>query len=343
MNRYDEKYEFRLAKIDDIDQIMEFIREYWGAEHILAHDKEVFLWQYGNTEYGNNEDINVVMMLSKEMGDLLGMIGFIPYSSDCRHISTAITKVRSEGVIPMSGIELMKRQVEFVGEEINFASGTNPDTILPIFKNVFHHTVGVMEQYYMLNPKFSEFKVAKIVDRENVQPAQTGYTLQFFENIDDAEDFDFNKYFEHMSIKSKEFIEKRYFNHPVYKYMKWEVLDSNKETVGLLFGREVNVEGTVVLRIVDYRGDLTDLYNAGIAIQHLFESNGYEYIDLMVDLLSCQDMRKAGFSLLNPDGENIIPNYFEPFLRKNIKNYYQKNGDVVIFKADGDQDRPNRR
>ncbi len=36
--------------------------------------------------------------------------------------------------------------------------------------------------------------------------------------------------------------------------------------------------------------------------------------------------------------------YFDPFLRENIEIWYQKSKEeIVIFKADGDQDRPNHR
>ena len=72
--------------------------------------------------------------------------------------------------------------------------------------------------------------------------------------------------------------------------------------------------------------------------------NQYEYIDLMAGTLPVELMSKSGFVLREPEDTNIIPTYFEPFVQENINIWYQKSDpDIVIFKADGDQDRPNSR
>ena len=46
MNKYDEKYEIRLANENDIDSIMTFIDEHWKKNHILAVDRELFKYEY---------------------------------------------------------------------------------------------------------------------------------------------------------------------------------------------------------------------------------------------------------------------------------------------------------
>lgn len=345
MNKFDDFYNYRLATISDVDNIMGFLKREWNENHILASDRELFLWQYGRTEYGDYENINFVLMTDKE-DNILGGIGVIAYSEDLEnlHISTAITKIKKEGLLPMSGVELMKRQNQLIGEKVNFASGANPDTILPIFEKVFHHKTGVMQQYYMLNPNIEKFAIAYVKNKQIEIPERTGYALQKITNIEEVEgQFDFDRLYEHMSVKSKEFLQKRYFEHPIYIYEKWLVRDANEQATALLFGRVVTANQSKALRIVDYRGDIEEIYKLGGAIQELIEENGYEYADLMVDHLDCEKMKTSGFELLDVDGENIIPNYFEPFVQKNIRNHFQKNGDVVIFKADGDQDRPNRR
>ena len=51
-----------------------------------------------------------------------------------------------------------------------------------------------------------------------------------------------------------------------------------------------------------------------------------------------------GFLEKNNDHE-VIPNYFEPFLKKNVSiefAYKAKENNYAIFKADSDQDRPNK-
>ena len=53
----------------------------------------------------------------------------------------------------------------------------------------------------------------------------------------------------------------------------------------------------------------------------------------------------AGFKLLNYNQNDIVPNYFEPFVKKNINLLFAyktpQNKKIRIFKGDGDQDRPN--
>ncbi len=342
-NRYDTRYNFRMADINDVDDIMLFIKKEWGENHILAKDKQLFIWQYGCQEYGDNNTINVILMTEKD-GRIVGMIGFIPYSinKECLNISTAITKIQSKDVMPMVGVELMKRQMAIVGEKANFASGTNPNTIMPIFEKVFHHTVGVMEQYYILNVdvtyKVAEPDLSEYIDKYEIYP-YTLHEILSFEEL--TEKYDLNEINTHMSIKSPQYINKRYFEHPYYKYRKWIIKNEEHSAVGVLFGRELEVEGSKILRFVDYRGNLAYLSKLGKAFHELIENEGYEYIDLMVSDLSNYNLKQAGFNKLNPEGKTIIPHYFEPFVKKNIKNYFQTSAEIVIFKADGDQDRPN--
>ena len=40
--------------------------------------------------------------------------------------------------------------------------------------------------------------------------------------------------------------------------------------------------------------------------------------------------------------ENVIPNYFAPFVQENVEIFFHApNEEIVFCKADGDQDRPN--
>lgn len=342
-NKYDEVYNYRMATVDDVDNIMNFIRQEWAENHILARNKELFLWQYGRTEYGDNKGINFVLMTDKK-GEILGIIGFVSYDPDNNSISTAITCVKAEGLLPMSGLELMKRQMQIVGEKVQFSSGTNPNTILPLFKRVFHMTTGIMQQYYMLNAEVKDYHIA-VPDASCIEEKfiTTGFTIEEIHDFKEIEDcFDLYKIRENMVYKSPEFLNKRYFKHPVYNYKKWFVRNESGERADILFGREIEREGVKILRLVDYRGNLDDLKELGKPLHDLMKEKKYEYIDLMVSDLSDYHLDKAGFHLLDPDGNTIIPHYFEPFVRENKKNYFQNETDVVIFKADGDQDRPNK-
>lgn len=345
MNKYDEYYDYRLASIEDVDNIMKFINDEWRENHILARDKEFFLWQYGRSEYGDYDNINVVLMTDKK-NKILGMMGFIPYSNNKDNLqsSSAITKVKSGMAIPLAGIELMRRRFQLVGDHIDFEYGSNPVTIVPILKNVFKRQTGVMQQYYMLNPELSEYHIAKVEQPNYNEYEKNGNELVEYTEFQDIESvYDFEPSYDRMSYKSPQYIKKRFFEHPIYYYKKWKIVSEEGQISGLLFGRELCIGSDKILRLVDFRGDLEELGRLGEALHSVMRQEGYEYIEMMVSDLPKELMAQSGFSLLDPDGNIVIPHYFEPYVRENIKLYYQKSQDIVIFKADGDQDRPNYR
>lgn len=344
MGKIDELYEIRLATIDDVDRIMDFIRREWNENHILAANRELFLWQYGRTEYGNNRDINVLLMLNRSNGEIMGMQGFVQYSEEreSSQISTAITKISPRVKIPMAGVELMRRQTGFAGSSGWFAGGANPKTILPILDKIFKHKTGIMQQYYVLNTNITEYKIADIKETRTSVYTNAGYSLHHIETMEELKKrFDIERCYDRLPVKSEQYLKKRFFEHPMYQYIVYGIINRNKNCVGVMFTREIFVNGAKALRIVDYRGDLRELGNIGNCLEELLVDNGYEYIDLMASDPDETVMKRSGFALLDPEDSNIIPNHFEPFERKNTKIYYHKSVDVVIFKADGDQDRPN--
>lgn len=344
MSKFDELYKIRLATIDDVDAIMDFIRREWNENHILATNRELFLWQYGCTEYGNNHDINVLLMTSRLNGKIVGMQGFVQYSEEKESspISTAIIKISSQVKIPMAGVELLRRQAGFVGSSGCFAGGVNPKTILPIYDKLFGHKTGIMQQYYILNANIIEYKIADIKEKETSVYINAEYSLHRIETMEELKDrFEIERCYDRLPVKSEQYFKKRYFEHPIYQYIAYGIINANKHCVGVIFTREICINGAKALRIVDYRGDLRELGNIGNCLEELIADNGYEYIDLMASDLDETVMKRSGFTLLAPEGLNIIPNYFEPFEKRNVKIYYHKSVDVVIFKADGDQDRPN--
>ena len=91
-------------------------------------------------------------------------------------------------------------------------------------------------------------------------------------------------------------------------------------------------------------GSLENLGNMNMVFQDLLENEQAEYVDLMNAGISDRIFQKVGFKTLDVAGEIIIPNYFEPFIQKNIvvKCAYRAPYNYVMFKADADQDRPSR-
>ncbi len=341
MNRYEEKYNFKIASINDVDLIMAFIREHWRSGHVLGTNKEFFLY-----EHGHGDQVNFVLCIEKESNRLVGIHGFIPYSNepDFRHVCGVMTMVKKDGVMPLLGVELIKKFISLANYQSYCGIGTNEKTMLPLVKTVFGRSTAKLDHYYMLNESISDFKIAKVSNTPKVpctykEVAQAKLQLlKTFKML--SQSFELNKPFSNLPFKAGWYIKKRYFEHPIFRYKVWGI--SNRGRIeAILVGREVEANKTTILRMVDFIGNIESIRLIQQELRKLIIKNGYEYIDFLLHGINENTMNKAGFLLKNED-EIIIPNYFQPFVRENIDVWCEKSReDMILFKGDADADRPN--
>ena len=112
----------------------------------------------------------------------------------------------------------------------------------------------------------------------------------------------------------------------------------------LLITREIQVNDSKVLRVIDFIGEEQDIRNIGQELQNIMNENDYEYIDFYQYGIPEDILNEAGFIKRDKNDTNIIPNYFEPFEKKNVDILIAtnvKDNKYFMFKGDGDQDRPN--
>ena len=74
-NRFDERYEIRLAFFNEISELMSFINTYWKSGHILAVDRDFF--EYEMVVDGK---VNFLIAKTKDTGIIEGILGFLPCS-----------------------------------------------------------------------------------------------------------------------------------------------------------------------------------------------------------------------------------------------------------------------
>jgi hypothetical protein len=92
---------------------------------------------------------------------------------------------------------------------------------------------------------------------------------------------------------------------------------------------------------VDFLGDINLLSLIGQNIDRLIKNENLEYIDILCTGINSKILKKSGFTLKTKNDNNIIPIYFEPFVRNNVEIYFEASYEnMVLFKADADQDRP---
>lgn len=323
----------RFAKVDDIPKIMEFIDTYWKKGHILAKDRKLFEY-----EFLDGKKVNVVIS-ENENGEIDGMEGFISYGKKNRYTFPVIWKV-VRGNNPMLGIEILRFIMNNADTCCVASPGINSKTV-GIYKYLKIST-GVMQQWYRLNDM--EYFVAKVADTNiPVVENETNSKLKKYKSFQELlDDFDFEEYYDKnpKPLKEEWYIKKRYFNHPIYQYEVYGIKTDNKVDAFVVF-RIQECNGHSVLRLVDIVGNYGRIYTATDAIDNLMKQNNFEYIDLYEKGLIEDELRRAGWLPVKGSG-NIIPNYFSPFVQEIIDiNYMSQDPDIILFKADGDQDRPN--
>lgn len=149
----------------------------------------------------------------------------------------------------------------------------------------------------------------------------------------------------HTPHKDLWYITRRYFAFPHLSYDVWSIHDKGA-LLGYLVTRTVasGEQGEIpVLRIVDYIGKDAVLPRIGAAVDKLLADTGAEYADCYCAGIPAEVFAAMGFTERKPGDGTVIPNYLTPPLYDNTEYFYFTNRPegFVMFKADGDQDRPN--
>lgn len=339
-NKFDKKYDIRMARYDEVDEIMQFLDMHWKKGHILARDRTFF-------EYEMVPDGQVNFVIAKDWsnGEIQGLHGFVPASNNRykRDAWGSIWKI-VPGSMGMLGLEIIKR-LEVINELRTCLSiGGNPETTVPLLKYVRHfEDVGKMEHFYCLSLQ-EEYLIAKVGHKVSFTVNQDYNTniVQYDNYKQLKEDYDFSNSDEAFPYKDGWYINHRYFENPIYHYLIYGLRSkpSEKKSSALLIAREQKHNGGVALRLVDYIGK-AELF-AGLSLFFQDSLNRYEYIDFYCYGFNTEYVKRAGMIKIEDNDTNIIPNYFYPYVAQNIDIYVgTPKGRAVFFKADGDQDRPN--
>ncbi len=322
----------RFANIEDVPRIMNFIDIYWCKGHIMSRNRRLFDFQH-------QWDQETAFVISETNREITGILGYIPYGRSDRDITLAIWKTIKTNET-MLGIHIFNFLRENADAHTISAPGINPKTI-PTYKFLGMHT-GKMKHWYRLY-QFSNYKIAKVIDCDIPVPLKTdGIEICRIENFRQAqEDFGLADCLDRdkQLKKNMNFIERRYFNHPVYQYIKYGVvLDTEKLFIIL---RIQHYNGVNIMRVIDCIGDHRLLQYFTLEMDDLLLKYNCEYVDCYESGIEELFFLNGGWKLVEDSG-NIIPDYFAPFERRNIDIYYMSDiEDVIIFKGDGDMDRPN--
>lgn len=316
---------FRLASTNEKPLITAFMDANWGSKHPLIHLEDYFDFYY------KNED-KLQFAFAEADGEIVAIAGYIRANEAEKPdiwVSIWCAKKGCNGV----GLELMAALPKLANARSMSCNNIRPKTMA--FYNFLGYYAARMPHFYRLSDKES-YAVAQIKNKI-ILPASGSSALTKI--ADKAQLKSAYKPDEALRpYKDLWYVTRRYFEYPRQKYDVWA--SQNGE---LLVTRTVDVNGTAVLRIVDYIGNPAAFAQLGTAIDDIMKAENAEYADCYCFGVNSEIFAEAGFCERKEDSENIIPNYLTPPLYENTEYYFFTDDpeNFTMFKADGDQDRPN--
>jgi len=334
-------HEIRFCNIDEYSLLINFIDKNWKKDHIFTRDKKLLDWQHLSKE---NNRYNFVVAYNKETEEFDAILGFIPlchYDKDLQEyneIWLAIWKVKDSMSNKVSGIQLL----------FYLNSKLKPKTICSVgiteevrsIYDAFKYKRGFLKHFYITSSNYKsnisniKHKVENKVENKNYEIKE----ISFEENIEI-----FNKIISRAGrhiVKSATYISNRFIKHPTYKYKIYGIFIEN-QLKAFFISRKITVNNSSVIRIVDYYGDFIN-DDWSYEFQELLFKENAEYLDLLCHINDDEKIKKMGF--IKKAKDDIIPEYFEPLVQKNIQIEfaYKSKDNICIFKADSDQDRPTQ-
>lgn len=343
-------YEIRFCKEEEYIELVKFLRDYWKNDHIFTLSKELLDFQHFDRK---NHRYNFVIAKHKESNEIHSILGFVPtnhYDEKIQNIMIwpCIWKSRDDIARKGLGVALYYYLKSAFPVETFSILGIS-ETALSIYKH-WNFETGKIEQYFLPNSngKYVLSSGLEIFTCEKKKEQKDLFTLEEYSSEKFEKLPDNAKIFEKLSCyKSKNYYVNRFFKHPIYQYLFYAV--KNKENVAAIMVMRVcgNFENKC-LRIVDFIGDVGAISGVSNQLIALMEEQEYEYIDFIEVGLDDKDLKNAGFKRRKDYPDVVLPNYFEPFVKENIDLDYAyktiaEEKKVVFFKADADQDRPNRK
>lgn len=334
----EDEFIVRQAEEQDIPQIIRFIKENWSENHIFVKSMDFFRYMLCD-----KHGVNVIIAVDSK-NKIYGMEGCTFYNSSETPDSSGMMWRCLKTSDVMLAVKIDKYMKTWQNQKFHFGVGANPDTTLKIAKKFYKNYVGKMDHFYRLNSCVKEFHIAKVVHKDiplcvdkNIILQKIGSAEQLKEILPDSVLRQYTPY------KDIDYLIRRYVEHPIYQYDLYLMKKEHGESRSVLITRKLEIDNRIAIKIIDFIGNNQDLDGVGEELDRLMRRENAEWIDIYSFGIGENELNNAGFIRLEDGDENIIPNYFEPFLQQNVDIYYttsQIEG-VKLFRGDADQDRPN--
>lgn len=336
-----EALDIRRCRIDEIDEVARFIDEHWKKGHVLAVDRRVMDWQYR----ASDDSYNIIVARQGE--HLWGILGYVPTSrydaslGDRSIVWLALWKVRDGCSISGLGLRMLQvlSQCEpHSGMAVNGINASHP----PMYK-ALRYQVAELKQYFVTLPQRQAPLIVRPEGRRLPVPIGGGAVWTAMSEAT-LLDFAAPAAWDGTRIKTPSYFVHRFLRHPFYRYQV-HALQGPGGASALMASRVAEHGDQRVLRIVDFAGDAEVIAHMGAGLSQLMDELSVGHADFWQHGLPDDVFTRAGFECAQSDASIIVPNFFEPFHASAGRILCAFKGPgcerMRVFRADGDQDRPN--
>ena len=332
------------CKIKNLNILKKHLYDNWSKNHILLKNKKLFNWYY---KFKNNYNF-LINKDNKNINSCIGLlfnsrknkkkVSILNFSNQVIWLTLWSTDKFKKNI---SGLKLIFYLIKRSKKSIICTVGCNNKTY-KIYKSL-GFKCGELNHYYFINNYKKKFYLIKRKKQK----------INFFLNDKIQRLYSYNlrdKYHQISNLKNHEnifrknylYFKYKYVLNPFYKYKFYFYKDVH--IYGFFVARETYFNSSRALRLVEFFGDFKKLKNVSYDLNEIIKKYNYEFIDFYNYGFEKKIIINTGFKLNNYTKNIIIPNYFEPFEKRNIKlkfSYFPNNQKMYLFKGDCDQDRPN--
>lgn len=319
------------ASIGNHKLIVNFIKKYWSKNHVLVKNKKLFYYYYVR-----KKKINFLIL--KYKNELVSILGYLVnhYKRE-KYIWLALWTSKPNEIF--SGVRLLKNLEEKFDKKILVLGLSEYAT--KILKQL-NYKILPMNHYYFVNNEVFKFKIIKnpLPNRKFLLKKNQSS----FEELKKINIYKYNHIISQKKFRNFKDFKFKYIDNKFYNYQFYLLRNKNQKL--LIVTRKILVKQKVqkVIRIIDAFGNYNLFKYTTDLFLELLKDKKIEYIDLINYGISPKIFLYSGMNKINYD-TTIVPNYFEPFKRKNKKIHFAYQNELkkklIIFKGDGDQERPN--
>lgn len=329
--------EVRSCRAEDVPALMTFLAEHWRRDHVLARNRSLMDWQH------QLPDGSYAYFIASDQQGIAGAIGYIQASRYDEALAgddvvwVALWVVREDLRGTALGLRLLddlRRQVPHTSIGVN---GINPEH--PVMYRALGFTAVTLVQHVAVHPSITPV-LASFPEGMQLPRLRSGKAGS--REVDALTIATTELTAQAGPRKSPTYFRTRFLEHPFYRYRVHELSLGSERA--LIASRIAERDGHRALRIVDFAGPSDVLAESGSALAQLLVESRAEYIDLIEHGLPPEVFAALGMMAVDPDGPVIVPNYFEPFVAATARPlcvYRSPLPEFRVFRADGDQDRPN--